>query len=100
MTEEGFWRDTQHQKPLERKEQLALHSQPVTRKKRGFLLSLNENQDKYQLLECANQVHLGKFHVERNFNLELVFSLSPKKYSSDKSASDLMVRETNNYEIQ
>lgn len=37
------------------------------------MLSLNENQDKHQLLECANQGHLGKFHVERNFNLELVF---------------------------
>jgi len=33
-----------------------------------------EIRTKHQLLVSANQGHLDKFHVERNFNLELVFS--------------------------
>lgn len=37
------------------------------------MLSLNENQDQHQLLECANQGHLGKCHVKKDFNLELAF---------------------------
>lgn len=61
---------------------------------------MNENQDKHELLECANQGHLGKCHVKRDFNLELMFSQKPKKQSSDESASDFVVWETINYKIQ
>lgn len=38
-----------------------------------FLVSLNDNQDEHQLLECVNQGRIGKFHAERNFNLELMY---------------------------